>query len=248
MQAVGRTDQGMAREVNQDSILVSKTPVGPLPNLFLVADGMGGHNAGDYASKFLVEQLVQHLKGQPLSTSEIKALQDGIHSVNQLLYEKSLEDIRLSGMGSTLVAAVFSRGILYVANVGDSRLYVIGKEIRQITRDHSYVEEMVALGRMRRESEAYKRNKNIITRAVGAAVTVQIDFFEVTLEEGEQFLLCSDGLPNMGEEKSIQKIVKNAPSLEVAARILVDRANNNGGFDNISVVLVNPKESGVKPC
>ena len=151
-------------------------------------------------------------------------------------------------MGTTLVAAVFSGGKLYVANIGDSRLYVVGKEIRQITKDHSYVEEMVALGRMNRGSEDYKRNKNIITRAVGTAVAVQIDFFEVSLKKGEQFLLCSDGLPNMVEEKSIYKIVKNAPSLEVAVRILVDRANNSGGFDNISVILVNPWESGVRPC
>lgn len=248
MQAVGRTDQGMVRHINQDSIFISTTPVGPLPSLFLVADGMGGHNAGDFVSKFLVEHLIGHLKGQPLQTPEIRALQDSIHTVNQMLYEKSLEDIGFQGMGTTLVAAVFSGGKLYVANIGDSRLYVVGKEIRQITKDHSYVEEMVALGRMNRGSEDYKRNKNIITRAVGTAVAVQIDFFEVSLKKGEQFLLCSDGLPNMVEEKSIYKIVKNAPSLEVAVRILVDRANNSGGFDNISVILVNPWESGVRPC
>ena len=248
MQAVGRTDPGMVRDINQDAIFISTTPVGPLPSLFLVADGMGGHNAGDFASKFLVEHLVEHLEGQSLQTPQIKALQDGIHTVNQMLYEKSLEDIQFHGMGTTLVAAVFCGGKLYVANIGDSRLYVVGKEIRQITKDHSYVEEMVALGLMNRGSADYKRNKNIITRAVGTASEVQIDFFEVSLREGEQFLLCSDGLPNMVEEKSIYKIVKNAPSLEVAVRILVDRANNSGGFDNISVVLVKPRESGVRPC
>ncbi len=248
VQAVGKTDQGMVRRMNQDSIFASTTPVGPLPNLFLVADGMGGHNAGDYASRFLVQHLISHLRAQPYQTSQVRALKEGIQAVNRMLYEKSLEEESFQGMGTTLVAAVVCRGQLYVANVGDSRLYVIGNEIAQITRDHSYVEEMVALGRMSRQSEDYRRNKNIITRAVGTASTVQTDFFEVTLQEGEVFLLCSDGLSNMVEEKSIQKIVKNAPSLEVAARILIDRANNNGGLDNISLVLVNPKDKGVKPC
>lgn len=246
MQAVGKTDQGMVRKMNQDSIFASTAPVGPLPNLFIVADGMGGHNAGDYASRFLVQHLVEYLKAQPPLTPHVKALKDGIQAVNRRLYEASLEDAGFQGMGTTLVAAVFYRGQLYVANVGDSRLYVIGNDIIQITRDHSYVEEMVALGRMSRQSADYQRNKNIITRAVGTQATVQADFFEVAMKEGEVFLLCSDGLSNMVEEKSIQKIVKNAPSLEVAARILLDRAKDNGGLDNISLVLVNPRESGVK--
>ena len=138
--------------------------------------------------------------------------------------------------------------MLYVANVGDSRLYVVGKEIRQITRDHSYVEEMVALGRMNRGSADYRRNKNIITRAVGTMPRVNVDFFETEISGGEVFLLCSDGLSNMVEDSTIHKIVKNAPSLDAAARILVDRANDNGGADNISVVLVRPEGSGVRVC
>lgn len=248
MQAVGRTDQGAVRRINQDDIFISTTQIGPLPNLFVVADGMGGHNAGDFASHFLIRQLVEYVRGLPRKTPEIQALQEGIQTANQLLYERSLEDVRLNGMGTTLVAAVFSDGILYVANVGDSRLYVIGGEIRQITRDHSYVEEMVALGRMDRGSEEYLRNKNIITRAAGTAKTIKADYFETELQQGEIVLLCSDGLTNMVEDLTIQKIVKNAPSLDAAARILVDRANDNGGLDNISVVLVNPTGSGVKPC
>ncbi|MDO5416730.1 MAG: Stp1/IreP family PP2C-type Ser/Thr phosphatase [Lachnospiraceae bacterium] len=238
----------MVRGINQDSIYVSASQVGPLPNLFLVADGMGGHNAGDFASRFLVEHLVEFLKGRPSGMPEIQALQEAVQAANQLLYEKAAEDIELSGMGTTLVAATYSEQVLYVANVGDSRLYVIGDEIRQITRDHSYVEEMVALGRMDRESDDYKRNKNIITRAVGTGRRVQVDFFETEIQEGETILLCSDGLSNMVEDSRIQKIVRNAPSLEAAARILIDKANANGGLDNISVVLAAPKGSGVRPC
>ena len=248
VQAVGRTDQGMVREVNQDYIFTSTMPVGPLPDLFLVADGMGGHQAGDFASRFLVQNLVRIIRGTIRGTPAIKCLREGIQIANGLLYEKASKDAKLSGMGTTLVAAVVKDQTLYVANVGDSRLYVIGKEIRQITRDHSYVEEMVALGRMRRDSEAYKQNKNIITRALGTAERAYADFFEVELREGDQFLLCSDGLTNMVEDKTIQKIVKNSPSTEAAVRILIDRANGNGGSDNISAVLVNPKGRGVEPC
>ena len=248
MQAVGRTDKGLVRELNQDYIFASSEPVGPLPNLFLVADGMGGHNAGDFASRFLVQHLIEYMKEQPAGIPEIQALQKGIQAVNQMLYEKASEDIYLSGMGTTLVAAVYNGGVLYVANVGDSRLYVVGKEIRQITRDHSYVEEMVALGRMNRGSADYRRNKNIITRAVGTMPRVNVDFFETEISGGEVFLLCSDGLSNMVEDSTIHKIVKNAPSLDAAARILVDRANDNGGTDNISVVLVRPEGSGVRVC
>ena len=248
MQAVGRTDKGLVREINQDYIYTSAEPVGPLPNLFLVADGMGGHNAGDFASRFLVQQLVAAVKEQPSGKPEVQVLKESIAAANYQLYEKASEDIHLSGMGTTLVAAVYQAGVLYVANVGDSRLYLVGKEIRQITRDHSYVEERVALGRMDRGSADYLRNKNIITRAVGTAPEVNVDFFEAEVEPGQVFLLCSDGLSNMVENTTIQKIIKNAPSLEAAARILVDKANASGGADNISVVLVRPEESGVRAC
>lgn len=248
VQAVGRTDQGMAREINQDHIFTSTMPVGPLPDLFLVADGMGGHQAGDYASRFLVQNLVRIMRGFTSGTPVIKCLREGIQIANKLLYEKANCTAALNGMGTTLVAAVVKDRALYVANVGDSRLYVIGSKIRQITRDHSYVEEMVALGRMRRDSKEYKQNKNIITRALGTAERVYADFFEVELKEGEQFLLCSDGLTNMVEDRIIQKIVKNAPSPDAAVQILIDRANGNGGLDNISAVLVNPTGRGVKPC
>ena len=128
MQAVGRTDKGLVRELNQDYIFASSEAVGPMPNLFLVADGMGGHNAGDFASRFLVQHLIEYMKEQPAGMPEIQALQKGIQAVNQMLYEKASEDIYLSGMGTTLVAAVYNGGVLYVANVGDSRLYVVGKE------------------------------------------------------------------------------------------------------------------------
>ena len=155
MEAYALTDIGQVRSMNQDYIYSSPEMVGSLPNLFLVADGMGGHKAGDYASRFAVENLVIYInragKGSP-----VMQLKMGIEEVNERLYEESLKREELKGMGCTLVAGVVEDGTLYVANVGDSRLYLIqAGAIRQVTRDHSYVEEMVAMGQMRRGSVDY---------------------------------------------------------------------------------------------
>ena len=147
---------------------------------------MGGHQAGDYASRFAVENLVIYLnregKGSP-----VMQLKTGIGIVNGLLYEESLLREELKGMGCTLVAGEVEDNLLYVANVGDSRLYLIhNNAVRQITKDHSYVEEMVAMGQMRRGSADYNSRKNIITRAMGIGRDVEPDFFEVDLEEGDR--------------------------------------------------------------
>ena len=149
MEAYALTDIGRVRTMNQDYIYSSPEKVGSLPNLFLVADGMGGHRAGDYASRFAVENLVIYIN-RAGDGSPVMQLKRGIEAVNGMLYEESLKREELKGMGCTLVAGVVEDNILYVANVGDSRLYLIhGDSIRQITRDHSYVEEMVAIGQMR---------------------------------------------------------------------------------------------------
>ena len=245
MEAYALTDIGQVRSMNQDYIYSSPEMVGSLPNLFLVADGMGGHKAGDYASRFAVENLVIYInragKGSP-----VMQLKMGIEEVNERLYEESLKREELKGMGCTLVAGVVEDGTLYVANVGDSRLYLIqAGAIRQVTRDHSYVEEMVAMGQMERDSSAYNRQKNIITRAMGISETVDTDFFEVDLEPGDYFLLCSDGLTNMVEDRDICRIVSGPGTMREKASALIAEANRRGGNDNIAVVLVKPLESGV---
>ena len=172
---------------------------------------------------------------------EVKALKEGIQAANQLLYQKAAEDIYLSGMGTTLVAAFYAGDALYVANIGDSRLYLIGRGIRQITRDHSYVEEMVALGQMERNSRDYLQRKNIITRAVGVRNHVEADFFEEELLAGDLILMCSDGLTNMVEDSQIERILKEENDIRMAAERLVSQANVNGGQDNIAVILIDPE-------
>ena len=142
-------------------------------------------------------------------------------------------------MGSTLVSAVIEGKLLTISNIGDSRAYLIrGSGIRQITHDHSYVEEMCERGLMRRGSPDYLRARNIITRAVGTESSVEADFFEVNLMEGDSLLLCSDGLSNMVDNESILNIVRDASPVEERGQALIDMANINGGRDNIGVILI----------
>ena len=241
IKAFSITDIGKMRKQNQDYVFASEEPVGNLPNLFLVADGMGGHNAGDYASRHAVEQIREEIL-HSFEKSPSRILDKAIHSANAFLWKKAAEEEALSGMGTTLVAAVcVGDKYLEVANVGDSRLYVIDNDrIEQITIDHSYVEELVRRGGIDRESAKSHPNKNAITRAVGAEEEVEIDFFSVELVPGEIVLMCSDGLTNMLEDEEIHMILGSREGLQEKAEALVRAANDNGGKDNITVIIIEP--------
>ncbi len=240
MKACAMTDTGRVRSANQDYVFASIEPVGVLPDLFLVADGMGGHQAGDYASRFIAENLVAYFK-MTEDTRIVTVLKDGIEKVNELLYQESMKKPEFNGMGTTLVTAVIEDSTMYVANVGDSRLYLIRDRLKQITKDHSYVEELVSLGQLERGSKDYREKKNIITRAVGTEDKLEIDFFEVGLEPGDYILLCSDGLSNMLEDAEIEEIICSELELPEKAEKLITVANDNGGKDNIAVVLIEPQ-------
>lgn len=232
------TDIGRKRKVNQDFVYSSERPVGNLPNLFIVADGMGGHNAGDYASRLAVETIVEKSAASQ-ETNPLRILEEAIQSANGLVSRRAQETRELHGMGTTVVAAVSDGRELSVANVGDSRLYIANsREIRQITRDHSWVEEMVRRGGMGKEEARNHPDKNIITRAVGAEETVRIDFFQMLLQEGDTILMCTDGLTNMLEDEEIRMILDGARDIVEKAQGLVRAANERGGRDNISVVLI----------
>lgn len=241
------TDVGVKRNMNQDFVYASDQPVGNLSNLYIVADGMGGHNAGDLASRYTVETMVDYIENAS-EMRPIPLLEAAVEMANRRVLEKAQENKSLEGMGTTVVAATVQDDCLYVANVGDSRLYVLDETIHQITRDHSLVEEMVRVGQLRKEEARTHPEKNIITRAVGVKNKVRIDFFDVGLYQGDKFLLCSDGLTNMVEDEDIFQIVKKESSLEKAVQKLVAAANRNGGKDNISVVLVEPTVSGGSVC
>jgi len=165
-------------------------------------------------------------------------LRKAIEAANENIHKKAEEDSSYEGMGTTVVAASCLGKYLQIANVGDSRLYVIGREIVQITKDHSLVEEMVRMGGIDREAARNHPDKNIITRAIGVNQKVEIDFFTVELKPGEKVLMCSDGLTNMLEDAEILGIVNNGPNLEESANQLISIANDRGGKDNISVILI----------
>ena len=234
------TDIGKKRKLNQDYVYTSETPVGPLPNLFLVADGMGGHKAGDYASRCAIETIVDYI-GRTGDVEPVGILEAAVARANEMVRYKASSDEAYNGMGTTLVAATIEGNRMRVANVGDSRLYVVGsRKINQITRDHSYVEEMVRMGEIRRDQARSHPDKNIITRAVGAEENIADDFFDVTLQPGDIVLMCSDGLTNMIEDEEIRMILQGKRDLVEKAESLVNAANNNGGKDNIAVVLIDP--------
>ena len=248
MQAYGQTDTGCVRTRNQDYIYFSPEQTGDLENLFFLADGMGGYQAGDYASWYAVEGLVSYVKEQK-GIPVVTRFREGISQVNGQLFQKAQNSPEYKGMGTTLVAASAQEQTMYVANVGDSRLYLIHDgAIRQITRDHSYVEEMVAMGMMQRGSADYNRKKNIITRAAGIKPDIEPDFFEEELEQGDYILLCSDGLSNMVDNDTMCSIVLSEGTLKEKAVRLIAEANKRGGTDNIAVVLVKPQEGGMGSC
>lgn len=248
LEAYSVTDIGRKRQLNQDYVFSSAKPLGNMPNLFIVADGMGGHNAGDYASKCTAETVVGEIRNSFEKNPTI-IIQKAIQAANKKIREDAAADENLFGMGTTLVVATVIGKYLQVANVGDSRLYIIGKKgIRQITRDHSLVEEMIRLGGLAREDARKHPDKNIITRAIGAKDEVEADFFTEELVPGDIILMCSDGLTNMLDDREIEQIVLNDELDELIQKgdALIKAANNNGGKDNIAVILVKPFEDEVK--
>ncbi len=248
MRVYSATDVGQKRKMNQDYVFVSKDPVGNLPNLFVVADGMGGHNAGDYASSHAVQILIDEIQ-KNADFNPIKVIRHAIETANTEIREQARRDVQLRGMGTTIVVLTIVGHYAYVANVGDSRLYVIENGIHQVTRDHSLVQEMVRMGELKAEDAKNHPDKNIITRALGAERTVDIDFFDLKLEPGSTILMCSDGLSNMVEDKSMEEIIlKKDQDLTKKGEILVREANMNGGKDNIAIVLVEPFTNEVEKC
>lgn len=239
MKTFSKVDIGRKRDVNQDYVFVSDKPIGNLPNLLVVADGMGGHRAGDFASRFVVESLKEDLVSSTEDGPEAM-LRKAIQSANHKLREVARQDVRLEGMGTTLVAATVIEHTLYFANIGDSRLYLLNDDIRQLSRDHSFVQEMVRLGGLNAEEAKHHPDKNIITRAIGAKEKVEIDFFEYRLKKRDIILMCTDGLSNMIEDEEMFRIVKSSRDIVEAVERLVERANDNGGSDNIGVVLAEP--------
>ena len=239
LRAYGMKDVGRYRSINQDYIYISEKPVGNLPNLFLVADGMGGHKAGDLASEYTVSRIREAVE-KSMRNIPLQILKSAFQYANQRLIEKARESSAYTGMGTTLVAATVVGNTAYIANVGDSRLYLINEKIRQISKDHSLVEEMVRLGGIKAEEARNHPDKNIITRAIGVKEGVEADIYEFRLKKGDIILMCTDGLSNMVEDEDMFDIVRGSRDVVEAVQMLIEKANSNGGRDNIGVVIAEP--------
>ena len=246
MRIYSATDVGQKRKMNQDYVFASEGPVGNLPNLFTVADGMGGHNAGDYASSHAVRILVDEIR-EDADYNPVKVIRHAIEAANTEIRNRAQEDENLRGMGTTMVVATIVDQYAYVANVGDSRLYLIGHEINQVTEDHSYVAAMMRAGELTEEQARNHPEKNVITRAIGVAWEVKADFFEVDLKPGDKVMMCSDGLSNMIEDQRLYDVI-SSNSVEDSVRILIDEAKENGGYDNITVIVIEPRIEEVNEC
>lgn len=250
------TNVGMKREINQDNFMLRKYT--EKTTLCVVCDGMGGIKGGEEASLIAAKEFVRavdqfiipYLKNRDrqVSTSDIKrALARGVDLANEKVYLAAKNSTEHKGMGTTLVGALIIDKVLFCINVGDSRLYSLkGSSIKQITKDHSFVQYLIDQGKITKEEAERSSKKNIITRAVGTEIFVEGDIYTARLEEGSYLLFCTDGLTNMVDEATICDIVSNERNasrvdqveLDLKVRRLIDTANENGGSDNITAILV----------
>ena len=230
------THTGMQRRANEDS-LFARNP------LFAVADGMGGAQAGEIASRIAVETLGGGLRedGAPVE-ERLAAL---IHEANERIHELSVSDERRAGMGTTMTTALVGEDEVTLAHVGDSRAYLLRDgDLTRLTRDHSLVEELVQQGKLTPEEATTHPQRSVITRAVGPESRVQVDTQTARARAGDLFLICSDGLTTMIDEPSIQRLLTGSSSLQEAGHALIDAANAAGGRDNITVVLFRLEDVG----
>lgn len=240
MKTYSATRAGENKAVNQDCFLCEAKSVGEFANLFIVADGMGGYNGGEVASRFCVDHVKKHIEEVKNGTSVISVMKEAVSSTNDILRDKAAKSEEISRCGTTVVmATITNEDILYVANIGDSRLYHLSNnELHQITEDHSLVEEMVKKGHISREKARFHPDKNIITKAIGSEPFIEPDFFEVKVKEGDRILLCSDGVSNMMEEGRLKEILASPWELSEIGDTLVRTAVENGGKDDITLVII----------
>lgn len=225
-----RTDVGRVRAGNEDSYFVDSP-------LFVIADGMGGHAAGDVASATAVE-VIQEKRGE-ISPTDPETLSNVIREANRAIWSRSADDTNLRGMGTTCTMILVADSEAKVAHVGDSRAYLFRDgEIRQITDDHTLVGRLVREGKLQPEEAARHPQRSMVTRALGVDEDVEVDLFSLALEEGDRLLICSDGLSGMVSEDEMTEILNNESDPQRAADVLVDMANEAGGEDNITVIVI----------
>lgn len=239
MQFSMKTDKGIVREQNQDGYFVTAFDEN---NCFaVVCDGMGGPNAGDVASELAVTNISERFVAawrQGISLFSVKNIMiTALNAANIVIFDEATENADYKGMGTTAVAAYVSGNDVLIANIGDSRAYLIDNGISQITKDNSLIQEMIDSGKLSLEEAKHFPYKNVITRALGIEGHVDIDFTDIKLNEGNTLLLCSDGLTNYVSDNEILQIIKDSDIKTVSGK-LIETANKNGGGDNITVVVI----------
>ncbi|MFC4712494.1 Stp1/IreP family PP2C-type Ser/Thr phosphatase [Planococcus dechangensis] len=243
-QYVIESDTGRVREVNEDRAAVLKRPSGLV--LALVADGMGGHNAGDVASRLTVEELSRKFleaEEAAFGTAESKKdwLSEQVLAVNRYVYEHALNHIECKGMGTTLIAALIEDEDCVLCHIGDSRVYLIGATVELMTRDHSYVNVLVDNGEITQQEAEEHPKKNWILRSLGTEPDIEREMHRFSLSGIPYLLICTDGLSNKLSEREISSIVRSQASLAQKGKALTRLANEHGGEDNISFVLMKPR-------
>ena len=252
LEIVRLTDVGLQRDHNEDAIASDDTM-----GFVVLADGMGGYKAGEVASEMAVlsitAELMESLANQQLGKidlalgkqAEAQLIVDAVKSANEVIYSVSQSQPQCAGMGTTLVVGVFTNNKLLVGHIGDSRMYRLRDQVlSQITEDHSVLQEQINSGYITPEQAKYALNKNLVTRALGIDHEVELELNEHDVEVGDIYLVCSDGLTDMVDDDAIQSVLNELMlDMNAAAQALVQLANDNGGKDNISVILIKVKES-----
>ena len=240
MKGFAKTDVGKAREMNQDYYIIPSSENDL--QLYIIADGMGGYNGEEIASRLAAETTKNYIQNnfekiEHDKEAILKLVKDAMEYANMVVYEESKKDENLQGMGTTLDVCFIYNSKIYIGHVGDSRIYLIKKDIaRKITKDHSYVQQLVEDKKITREEAEHHPKKNMLLKALGCTSYVEPDIRARNLEKDDMLLMCSDGLTNMVEENKIYEVVRE--NTEKAPEILVNLANNAGGYDNITVITI----------
>lgn len=228
------TDIGKIKENNEDNLLtISNDSI----SLFAVADGMGGHDFGEEASLIAITFIKNNYQDM-LSNKNIKdEIYNMFLAINNLIFKTGISKNSLNGMGTTLTLAVIISNELYIGHVGDSRCYIINEKIKQLTKDHSYVEQLIDKGMITKAQAKTHPKKNIITRALGTMKNIEVDLMDYQIKDNDIIMLCTDGLSNLLEDNELKEIIETTELLENANKKMVKLANDRGGFDNITVII-----------
>lgn len=250
MRSAGKTDIGLVRKVNEDSFLCEKLEGIEDSYLYIVADGMGGHNAGEVASSMAVHEVALYIKEniEMLKHGDkeiLDLIRNSMLHANDKVYKTSIVKRNCLGMGTTLSMVLIKDGITHIGHVGDSRIYLIrDNKIKRLTEDHSLVAELIKAGTIKPEEANNHPQKNVITRALGTEYNLDPDVFLESIQSGDILLICTDGLSNAVNDEDMVYTIVNGPDLNEACGLLIDKAKENGGFDNITVVVIQMCKGG----